>query len=130
MDKPAKPKICVTEHRVLVAPGQSKKLAAIRQKQQAEAPVAAQPAEPLPSGLNPELVKARKLIDERLKQMLSAYPEGKQNRLFKIRFGCSIEQLKAGNIKTAFKKLELDEQAVNMKLIAGLDFDGNKVNER
>lgn len=131
--KTDRPKVSVTEHRVLVAPGQSKKLAAIRQKLQ---PAAQMPAPPSPAafGLNPdaakELGKARTLIDDRLKQILGAYPEGKKNSLFKIRYGCSVEQLKAGSIKAAFKKLEIDTPTVDMKSIADLNFDGNTVNKR
>ncbi|MGZ5049796.1 MAG: hypothetical protein ACXWF8_03240 [Methylobacter sp.] len=131
--KTDRPKISVTEHRILVAPGQSKKLAAIRQKQQ-PAPQMPSPTSPAPSGLTPdvakELNKARTLIDDRLKQILGGYPEGKKNSLFKIRFGCSVEQLKAGSIKAAFNKLELDSQTVDMKSIADLNFDGNAVNKR
>ena len=128
-------KVSVTERGLLVATGQSKKLAEIRKKVQPLAPV----ENVLPSeketfaGLKPELVaelkSARKIIDDRINEILCSFPEGKKNKLFGFRFG-SIDAVKSMSIKTAFKKLGIDDNSVKMKLIAEMDYHGNQVKGR
>ncbi|MGZ4968651.1 MAG: hypothetical protein ACXV8O_02050 [Methylobacter sp.] len=125
-------KVSVTEHNLLVAHGQSKKLADIRKKLQPDSPVEAGllPDKRSLSGLKPEtateLDKARKLIDQRIDQIMRSFPEGKKNRLFGFRFG-SVDAIKAMSIKAAFKLLTIDDNSVNIKLIAEMDFHGNPV---
>lgn len=137
LDNPGapKPKVSVTERNLLVAHGQSKKLAELRKRFQPELPVEALPSpdKQLLTGLKPEvsteLNKARTLIDERISQIMRSFPEGKKNRLFGFRFG-SVDAVKAMPIKSAFKTLSIDDNLVKMKLIAALDFHGNEVKER
>ncbi|WP_340121484.1 hypothetical protein [Methylobacter svalbardensis] len=123
-------KVSVTERSLLVAHGQSKKLADIRKRQQPELPVAAalSPEKQLLTGLNPEVAtelnKARALIDDSIKQIIRSFPEGKRNRLFGFRFG-SVDAVKGMGIKAAFKTLGIDDNLVKMKLIAGMDCYGN-----
>ncbi len=136
LDNPGadRPKVSVSERNLLVAHGQSKKLADIRKKLQPELPAEAAPLpdKQLLTGLKPEvsteLNKARTLIDERISQIMRSFPEGKKNKLFGFRFG-SVEAVKAMSIKNAFKTLGIDDNLVKMKLIAVLDFDGNEVKE-
>lgn len=130
-----RPKVNVTERNLLVAHGQSKKLADIRKRLQPDFPVEVAPLpgkQPLP-GLKPEIAtelnQAKTLIDDRINQIMRAFPEGKKNRLFGFRFG-SVDAVKAMTIKSAFKTLGIDDNSVKMKLIADLDFHGNKVKER
>lgn len=132
-----RPKVSVTERSLLVAHGQSKKLADIRKRLQPDLPVAAVqhndvPAEQLFPGLKPEVAaelnKARTLIDDRINQILRSFPEGKKNRLFGFRFG-SVDAVKAMSIKAAFKTLGIDDNLVKMKLIAEMDFHGHEVKE-
>ncbi len=128
-------KVSVTERGLLVAPGQSKKLADIRKKVQPLAPV----ENVLPSeketfaGLKPELAAelktARKMIDDSINEIMCSFPEGKKNKLFGFRFG-SIDAVKSMSIKTAFKKLGIDDNSVKMKLIAEMDYHGNQVKGR
>lgn len=120
-------KVSVTERNLLVAHGQSKKLADMRKKLQPDCPVeaGALPGKQLSAGLKPEVAtelnKARKLIDDRINEIMRNFPEGKKNRLFSLRFG-SVDALKTMNIKAAFKTLGIDDNLVKMKLIAALDF--------
>lgn len=133
-DNPAnRQKVSVTEHNLLVAHGQSKKLADMRKKLQPASPVeAGQPSDAsqkqLLSGLKPEveteLNKARQLIDRRINEIMRSFPEGKKNKLFSFRFG-SVDAVKTMNIKAAFKTLAIDDSLVNMKPIAEMDFYGN-----
>jgi hypothetical protein len=133
-DKPIaeRQKVSVTERSLLVAHGQSKKLADIRKKLQPDLPVVAVrlPGQHPLTGLKPEvaieLSKARALIDQSINQIMRSFPEGKKNSLFGFRFG-SVDAVKALSIKTAFKTLAIDDNLVKMKLIAGVDFYGNEV---
>ncbi len=124
-------KVSVAERSLLVAPGQSKKLAELRKRLQPATPVVAVPLpdKPLLTGLKPEVAtelnKARTLIDERINQIMRSFPEGKKNRLFGFRFG-SVDAVKAMPVKNAFKALGIDDNLVKMKLIAEMDWHGNQ----
>jgi hypothetical protein len=125
-------KVSVTERRLLVAPGQSKKLAAIRNKFQTSVPVETCCVSKVQAltGLKPEVAtelnQARQLIDTRITEIMCSFPEGKKNRLFAFKFG-SVAALKARPIKNTFIALGLDDHAIKMKLLADLDWHGNKV---
>ncbi|HEY8158221.1 MAG TPA: hypothetical protein VIF10_05895 [Methylobacter sp.] len=125
-------KVSVTERNLLVAHGQSKKLADIRKRLQPELKAAAVqlPEKQLFPGLKPEaateLNKARTLIDDRIAQIMHSFPEGKKNKLFGFRFG-SVDAVKAMGIKAAFKTLGIDDHLVKMKLVAETDYHGNLV---
>ncbi|MCF7964230.1 MAG: hypothetical protein K9L79_01685 [Methylobacter tundripaludum] len=136
-DKPGadRQKVSVSERSLLVAPGQSKKLAEIRKRFQPDLPVEtvqrnSVPDLPVLTGLKPEVAaelnKARALIDDRINEIMRSFPEGKKNRLFGFRFG-SVDAIKAMNIKTAFKTLGITEHSVKIQLLAELDFHGNEV---
>ena len=127
-----RPKVNITERNLLVAHGQSKKLADIRQRLQPEQPVEVLPLpgkQPL-TGLKPEVAtelnKARTLIDAGINRIMRDFPEGKKNRLFAFRFG-SVDALKTMSIKSVFKALAIDNNLVKMKLIAEMDWHGNDV---
>lgn len=130
-----RPKVNITERSLLVAHGQSKKLADIRNRLQPDVPVEVSPLpdEPLLTGLKSEVAmelnKARTLIDERINQIMRDFPQGKKNRLFGFRFG-SVDAIKALPIKSAFKTLAIDQHLVKMNLIADLDFYGHEVKTR
>ncbi len=136
-DNPAadRPKVNITERSLLVAHGQSKKLADIRNRFQPDVPVEVSPLpdKPLLTGLKSEVAmelnKARTLIDERINQIMRDFPQGKKNRLFGFRFG-SVDAIKALAIKSAFKTLSIDQHLVKMNLIADLDFYGHEVKTR
>jgi hypothetical protein len=132
-DMPAdRQKVSVTERNLLVAHGQSKKLADMRKRLQPELKVAAVqlPEKQLFPGLKPEVAielnKARALIDDRIAQIMHSFPEGKKNRLFGFRFG-SVDAVKAMGIKAAFKTLGINDHPVKMKLVAETDYHGNPV---
>ena len=133
-DMPAadRQKVSVTERNLLVAHGQSKKLADMRKRLQPELKVAAVqlPEKQLFPGLKPEVAielnKARALIDDRIDEIMHSFPEGKKNRLFGFRFG-SVDAVKAMGIKAAFKTLGIDDNLVKMKLVAEMDYHGNAV---
>lgn len=106
----------------------------MRKRLQPDLPVEAGPlpGKQLLAGLKPEVAtelnKARKLIDDRINEIMCSFPEGKKNRLFGFRFG-SVDALKTMNIKAAFKTLGIDDNLVKMKLIAALDCHGKDVKE-
>ncbi len=132
-DNPAadRQKVSVTERSLLVAHGQSQKLADIRNRcQPATPPVGAvsSPEKQRLTDLKPEVAseldKARALIDGSIEQIMRSFPEGKRKRLFGFRFG-SVDAVKGMGIKAAFKTLGIDDNLVKMKLIAGMDCYGN-----
>ncbi|WP_333874845.1 hypothetical protein [Methylobacter sp.] len=131
----ARQKVSVTERNVLLSHGQSKKLADIRKRLQPDLPVEAGllPDKQLLTGLKTEVAteldKARKLIDDRINEIMRSFPEGKKSRLFGFRFG-SVDAVKAMSIKAAFKTLNIDDHLVKMKLVAKMDFHGKEVKER
>jgi CO dehydrogenase/acetyl-CoA synthase alpha subunit len=128
----------VTERNLLIAHGQSKKLADIRKKFQPDLPVEAVqrnsvPKKQLLTGLKPEVAeelnKAISLIDDNINRIMRSFPEGKKNRLFSFRFG-SVDAVKNMSIKAAFKTLAIDDNSVKMKLIAELNYHGDEVKGR
>jgi CO dehydrogenase/acetyl-CoA synthase alpha subunit len=120
---------------LLIAYGQSKKLADIRKKFQPDLPVEAVqrnsvPKKQLFTGLKPEIAeelsKANSLIDESINRIMRSFPEGKKNKLFSFRFG-SVDAVKSMSIKDAFRTLGIDDNSVKMKLIADLNYHGNEL---
>jgi len=130
--KPERQKVQLNECSLLVPVGKSKKLAAMRSKIQTAA--AAPVVQPANRAMNSDLSReaaaelniAQRLIDETCAEIMSRFPQGKQRSLFNIRFG-SEDALKTMTIQTAFKTLGINQQSVKMRLIAGLDYYGNKV---
>ncbi|MEF3075395.1 hypothetical protein V2P20_10180 [Methylobacter sp. Wu1] len=126
----SRPAMAANELGLVLQSGGSKKLAEIRRKVQTNLP----PVEPanadheMPAGLKPEVVaelkKARKLIDERIAEIMSRFPAGKQNKMFSFRYG-SVDAIKRMDMNAAFKRLGMPDNQVRMRLIAGLDYYGN-----
>ncbi len=121
-----RPKANITEHSLLVAHGQSKKLSDIRKKLQSVSPVEVLQLKNVKPELTDEINKARKLIDERISEILNSFPQGKKNRLFSFRYG-SVSSIKLLAISSIFKTLKLDCNSVKLKLIADLNYHGNDV---
>lgn len=116
-------KVSVTEHRVLVDISKSKKLAALTNKTVAPPPSI---VKTLASESDTALQQARQLIDMRIQEIMSSFPEGKRNKLFTFRFG-SVSAIQALEIETAFKKLAIDSHNLNMRLLASLNYHGDKI---
>ncbi len=128
--QPKRRKVTVQEASVLVAPAQSSKLAALCDKARcvvAASPVSAQAIVCINAGLShevaAELHKARQLIDARCAAIMSHFPALKQNKLFTLRFG-SLEELKNLPISTIVKRLDMDTQALNLRLLTKLNYYG------
>jgi hypothetical protein len=127
----SKPAVAANELGLVLQPGGSKKLAEIRRKVQTNLP----PVEPtnadheMPAGLKPEVAaelrKARRLVDERIAEIMSRFPAGKQNKMFGFRYG-SVDAIKRMAMNAAFKRLGMPDNLVRMRLIAGLDYYGNE----
>jgi hypothetical protein len=86
------------------------------------------PVNPINSALSDdvaaELRIARRLIDERCAHILANYPKAKQNKLFSLRFG-SIDELKNLPVTVIFKRLDLDSQLLNQRLLGKLNYHGH-----
>ena len=81
--------------------------------------------------LSPELLLARQLIDQRLAELLANLPVGKQQGLFKIRFGMTPEQIKQLTLKQIFSKLainpaQIKQLSTNPQSIWELNYNGQQ----
>ncbi|MCK9605617.1 MAG: hypothetical protein M0R33_04100 [Methylomonas sp.] len=58
-------------------------------------------------GINPQLLLAQQLIDQRLAEILAYFPAGRQRSLFKIRYGVDPDNLKQQPIQQIFNVLKI-----------------------
>lgn len=122
-------KVTIQEAHLLVLPAQSSKLAALRNRARGvEAQPVVVPTNPINTALSDdvaaELRKARRLIDERCASILAGYPKAKQNKLFSLRFD-PIDELKKLPVTVIFKRLDLDSQLLNLRLLGKLNYHGH-----
>jgi len=130
--KPNRPKVSINEHRQLVAPSQSKKLAAIANKIAADLSPQSSPAvkSEASTGLKSErdiaLQQAQHLIDARINDIMNSLPQGKRNKLFSFRYG-SVEAIKSLELTTAFQRLDIHAPHLNMRVLKALNYHGDNV---
>ena len=131
MDQTAK-KTAGVSSATVVNLGKSSRLQAMRDKA-VVAETRAQPGPPAnridDSGLSPELLLARRMIDQRLAEIWAKLPAGKQNSLFKLRYGVDLEQVRNLPIKRLVKLLQIQEPAMQnlaayMKRMGDLNYNG------
>lgn len=128
----ARPKVSVNEHRLLVDPNKSKKLAAMANKLPIDLSVKAIPAsEPkavsgLKSELDIELQQARGLIDKRINEIMNSLAQGKREKLFSFRFG-SVAAIKSLAITAAFHKLAIHAPHINLRVLKSVNYHGDTV---
>lgn len=126
-----RPKVSVNEHRLLVAPNKSKKLAAMANKLPVDLSAKTLPTREskavsgLKSELEIELQQAQDLIDTRINEIMNSFPQGRRDKLFSIRFG-SVAAIKSLAITAAFKKLGT-HHPVKTRLLASLNYHGESV---
>ena len=124
-------KITIEESNLLVTPGKSKRLEALRQQSRFQEPEHTEMQKAaIPVALSKDaalaLSEARAHIRRQIEQIKKRYPSGRQNKLFAIRYG-DLERLKHKTLKEIFALLELDANRKNFNLIGHLDFDGNEI---
>jgi len=118
---------------LLVAAGKSSRLEAIKQK--AGLKIAAPNTEKklkksvFVSGLNPAtkdaLQQAKVMVDERMESIINAYPDGKKNTFFKLKYGVKVDKVKGMLIADIFKLLMLDANNIkHYSFIEKLYLDG------
>ncbi|MFI3189277.1 hypothetical protein BCS42_14165 [Crenothrix sp. D3] len=127
-----RPKVSVNEHRLLVDPNKSKKLAAMANKLPVDLSVKALPASVpkavsgLKSELDIELQQARGLIDKRINEIMNSLPQGKREKLFSLRFG-SVAAIKSLAITAAFHKLAIHAPHTNLRVLKSVNYHGDTV---
>lgn len=124
-----RPKVTVQEAPAIVVSGQSSKLAALRDRARtASTPVADAPAPLVNTQLNQaaasELRKAQALIDQRCAQILASYPQGRQQKMFSLRFG-PLDALRKLPVNMILKRLDINPQAINLRLLVKTDYFGD-----
>lgn len=130
-EKPNRPKVSITEHPSHVPLSKSKKLAAIANKfpagsSQSPPVVKAELSTGLTSEFELALQQARQLIDARINDIMNSLPQGKRNKLFSFRFG-SVEAIKALELTAAFKKLDLNAQHINLRVLKSVNYHGDSI---
>jgi hypothetical protein len=130
-EKPNRPKVSITEHPSHVPLSKSKKLAAIANKHptglsQSPPAVKAELSTGLKSEFELALHHAQQLIDTRINDIMHSLPQGKRNKLFSFRFG-SVEAIKALELTTAFKKLDLNAQHINLRVLKSVNYHGDSL---
>ena len=110
---------------------QAMRAAAIGTKPEAAPVKAVQIAVSNDKKLSPELLLARQLIDQRLAELVANLPVGKQQGLFKIRFGMTPEQIKQLTLKQIFSKLainpaQIKQLSTNPQAIWELNYNGEQ----
>lgn len=80
----------------------------------------------LPSDVWKELQPARQIIDDEIARIMSLFPEGRKNSLFKLRFG-SLEEIRAMDIQAIFKLLKLDTRRANLNRLQKINYFGEKI---
>lgn len=133
-DKPGseRQKVIVKERSALVAHGKSQKLAAMGNKSRPRARIedshlSATVSADLKPEVAAELAQARKLINDRIEEILHSFPPARKNKFFSFRYG-SVEAIKTLTVKAAFKVLGIEESRVKMRLIAELNYYGERKN--
>ncbi|MSP27660.1 MAG: hypothetical protein EXR80_04250 [Methylococcales bacterium] len=126
------PKVSVNEHRLLVSPNKSKKLAEMANKLPVDLSVNTLPASELKavSGLKSEfdieLQQACGLIDKRINEIINSFPQGKRANLFSLRFG-SVAAIKSLAITAAFHKLAIHAPHINLRVLKSVNYHGDTV---
>ncbi|NOQ76362.1 MAG: hypothetical protein GQ475_00945 [Methylococcaceae bacterium] len=103
-------RVNVQEAGLVVGLGKSKRLSAMRQAIEPKVNV-----EPTKSKVKPNLNKnetaiqqARELITQKIAEIKAAYPQGRQNKLFALRYG-SEDKLNQLSLKQLFTLLKMTE---------------------
>ncbi len=105
-----KSRVNIQEASLVVGLGKSKRLAAMRQAIESKVNV-----EPIKSKIKPNLNKnetaiqqARELITQKIAEIKTTYPQGRQNKLFALRYG-SEDKLNQLSLKQLFSLLKMTE---------------------
>ncbi|MGJ0483482.1 MAG: hypothetical protein ACR65R_02975 [Methylomicrobium sp.] len=129
------PRVEVSETRMLVDPAKSRRLREMLiaknaglQDRPERVVVAVELENPfeLPHDVLRELQKARQIIDEEIGRIMSLFPEGRKNSLFKLRFG-TLEEIRAKEVRAIFKLLKLDPRCTNLNRLQKINYYGEKV---
>jgi hypothetical protein len=116
----------------LVSPAKSSRLQAMREQSmqiKTVQTVEVSDKNPLHSNVSPELLLARQVIDTRLTEVLHLLPEGKQKRLFKLRFGVELTEIRNLPIKRIVNLLAITHPQLHKLIssknsIAELNYNG------
>jgi len=129
-----KQKIVKTESsQLLVSAGKSSRLDAIRkkaglgvtppglEKKQSQLII----AKGLNQATKEALQQASVLIEDKIHTLMTAYPAGKKNAFFKIKYGVEVERVKEMPVQGIFKLLKLEDNKIkHFKMIGNLYLNG------
>ncbi len=121
----------VVSNSLLVGAGKSRRLSAIRDKVQPQAITVERQARQFATALRPEtqevLLQAIQLVEQHLAKILNAYPPGKQNTFFKLKYGLKPESIRSLPMQQVFGVLKLNSSNIGQfRRIEKLDFKGKQ----
>lgn len=124
----------ITACQVLVDPSKSRRLrdmlkgrSADYQEKKADSEDIIEKTHEAVPALQKELLLARRIIDNEIHNIMSFYPEGMKNSLFKIRFG-HLDQVRAMAVSDIFRLLKLECKQVDLKRLQGMNYHGQRIN--
>ncbi len=123
----------IVSEQILVATGKSSRLDALRKKSgQPVNPLGAtkkQNQHPFVDDLDQQtkeaLHQAKRVFEETMNSIMDAYPAGKKNAFFKIKYGADAGKVKDMLVKDIFKLFELDAKKIkNFQMVDNLRLNG------
>lgn len=74
------------------------------------------------------LIEARTEVEQRMTFILNAFPPGKANTYFRIKYKVKAEQIKTLSLANVFSLLEIDDSKIKgFSLVEHLNFNGTAV---
>lgn len=129
------PRVEIRESRMLVDPAKSRRLREMRganhagiqdQPERMAVTVELENRFELPHEVLRELQKARQIIDQEIARIMSLFPEGRKNSLFKLRFG-TLDEIRAMEVRAIFKLLKLGPRGTNLNRLQKINYYGEKI---
>lgn len=126
-------KATINEHRTLLDLRKSKRLSEMggrSEKGIQHSPAPCRKSSPSESTdeASIELAIARELIDRKIHELMSRLPEGKKNKLFRLRYG-TVDGIKNMALSEAFRRLAIDGKGVKLRMLAGMNYYGQAEKE-
>lgn len=121
-------KVTVNEHRTLLGRNKSKRLSQMAGRSGRGIPDSPSPCKKnslhgTSDELAIQLANAREKIDCKINELMNRLPEGKKNKLFRLRYG-TVDGIRRVTISKAFQRLGIDANDVKLGMLAGMNYFG------
>jgi hypothetical protein len=126
-------KVTLNEHRTLLDPRKSKRLSEMGGRsgkgiQNNPSPCRKSSPSESKDEASIQMAIARELIDRKIDELMSRLPEGKKNKLFRLRYG-TVDGIKSMALSESFRRLAIDGKDVKLRMLAGMNYYGQTEKE-